>query len=139
MIIALPLTENDEFSPHYGGAAKARLYTVDRKCREILQETTVVPPEREPCGWAGWLGAQGVNVFLAGGMGTGAQHRMAAAGILVTVGVSAAPPRDLVRAWLDGRLVAGANACGDGHHGHGHHHDDCDHDHTGHSCHCDSH
>jgi predicted Fe-Mo cluster-binding NifX family protein len=70
-----------------------------------------------------------VKFFLAGGMGGGARQRMAAAGIEVLIGMPAADPAALVQAWLDGRLVPGANACeGEGsHHEHGHgyhHHDD---------------
>jgi predicted Fe-Mo cluster-binding NifX family protein len=126
MIIALPLTENDEFSLHFGGSAKVGLFEVDRARRTISRTAAVVPPEPEPCGWADWLGAQGVTLFLAGGMGGGARQRMAAAGIEVLVGMPAADPAALVQAWLDGKLVAGANACeGEGsHHGHGHHHHD---------------
>jgi predicted Fe-Mo cluster-binding NifX family protein len=129
MIIALPLTENDEFSLHFGGSAKVGLFEVDPARRMISRTTAVVPPEPEPCGWADWLGAQGVTLFLAGGMGGGARQRMAAAGIEVLVGMPAADPAALIQAWLDGKLVAGANACeGEGsHHGHGHghhHHDD---------------
>jgi predicted Fe-Mo cluster-binding NifX family protein len=137
MIIALPLTENDEFSPHFGGSAKAGLFEVDRARRRIVRTTAVVPPEPEPCGWPDWLSTQGVKLFLAGGMGRGAQQRMTAAGIEVLAGVPAAEPRELVQAWLDGRLVPGANACEGGHHDHGgHHHDDSDHHHDGGSCHC---
>ena len=144
MIIALPLTENDEFSPHFGAAAKASLYEVDPATRTIVRATTIVPPEAEPCSWAAWLSAQGVNYFLAGGMGQGAQQRMAAAGILTLVGVAAAAPATLVQAWLDGSLAAGANACEGGHHEHGehghhhHHHGEHGHEH-GHSCGCGSH
>jgi predicted Fe-Mo cluster-binding NifX family protein len=89
MKIALPLTENNEFSPHFGGSAKAGLFEVDRARRLIVRTTAVVPPEPEPCGWADWLGAQGVKVFLAGGMGRGA-------GIEVIVGVPAVKPATLV-------------------------------------------
>lgn len=139
MIIALPLTDTDEFSPHFGAAAKARLYEVAADSTAITHTTTVVPPEPEPCGWAAWLATQGVTHFLAGGMGQGAQQRMAEAGILVTVGVAAAAPDALARAFLDGSLVAGANACEDGHHGHGHgHHDEHEHHHD-HGCSCGSH
>jgi predicted Fe-Mo cluster-binding NifX family protein len=125
MIIALPLTENDAFSPHFGGSAKVGLFEVDAARRTISRTTVVVPPEAEPCSWADWLGAQGVKLFLAGGMGGGARQRMAAVGIDVLVGIPAAEPAALVQAWLDGKLVPGANACeGEGsHHGH-HHHDD---------------
>ncbi len=144
MIIALALTENDEFSPHFGAAAKAGLFEIDTTANRILRTATVVPPEPEPCGWAAWLGAQGVTHFLAGGMGQGAQQRMAAAGILVTVGVAPSNPAELVQAWLDGSLAAGANACEGGHHGHGHepghHHDHGEHGHHhGHGCGCAGH
>jgi predicted Fe-Mo cluster-binding NifX family protein len=126
MIIALPLTENDEFSLHFGGSAKVGLFEVDRARRTISRTTAVVPPKPEPCGWADWLGTQGVTLFLAGGMGGGARQRMAATGIEVLVGMPAADPAALVQAWLDGKLVPGTNACeGEGsHHGHGHHHHD---------------
>ncbi len=140
MIIAFPLTANDEFSPHFGAAAKAALYEIDPAARTILRTTTVVPPEPEPCGWAAWLGAQGVTHLLAGGMGRGAQQRMAEAGILVTVGVAPAAPAELVRAYLAGALAAGANACEGGHHepgGHGHHHHH--HGEHGHHCGCGAH
>jgi predicted Fe-Mo cluster-binding NifX family protein len=121
MIIALPLTENDEFSPHFGGSAKVGFFEVDRALRTISRTTAVVPPEPEPCGWADWLGAQGVTLFLASGIGRGARQRMAATGIEVLVGVPAAEPRALVQAWLDGQLVSGANACDGGDHGNQHH------------------
>ncbi len=135
MIIALPLTENDEFSPHFGGSAKVGLFEVDRASRTVSRMTTVVPPEAEPCGWAGWLGAQGVTLLLAGGMGGGARQRMAAAGIEVLVGMPAADPAALVQAWLDGRIAPGANACeGEGGH-HGHHHGESGHHHSG-TCGC---
>jgi len=145
MIIALPLTENDAFSSHFGGAAKAGLFEVDPVRRAIIRANAVIPPEPEPCGWPDWLGAQGVKLFLAGGMGGGARQRMAAAGIDVIVGVPAVAPVVLVQAWLDGKLVPGANACEGGHHGQGQGHDhghDCgehgEHQH-GDGCGCGSH
>lgn len=128
MIIALPLTENGEFSPHYGQSSRMALFEVDREGRRILRETRVTPPEPEPCGWADWLAEQGVDLLLAGGLGRGAQHRLAAAGIPVLAGVAAGSPRELALAWLEDRLTPGPNACdGHEHHGdepheHGHHH-----------------
>lgn len=142
MIIALPLTENDEFSPHFGAAAKAGLFEVDPVKRTIVHASAIVPPEAEPCSWAAWLGTQGVKYFLAGGMGQGAQQRMAAAGILTIVGVAAAAPATLVQAWLDGSLTPGTNGCEGGHHGHGHEHGEHGHHHHhgehehGHGCGC---
>lgn len=142
MIIALPLTERDTFSTHFGGSAKVGLFEVDPERRQVIGATADVPPIPEPCGWADWLGAQGVKVFLAGGMGAGAQERMRQAGIQVIVGVPPVAPIKLVGAWLDGTLAPGANACEGGHHGHGHDHDHPHehgaHDHEGHGC-CGSH
>lgn len=139
MIIALPLTETNEFSPHFGGATRAGLFTVDQAKRQITQTEMQVPPIPEPCGWADWLGAQGVKVLLAGGIGRGAQERMAAAGIDVVPGVPGGVPALLVQAWLDGTLKPGPNDCEGGHHAHGphhHHHHHGGHDHGTNGCGC---
>lgn len=122
MIIALPLTETNEFSSHFGAAARAGLFTVDAARHRITKTTSAVPPTLEPCGWADWLGAQGVKVLLAGGIGRGAQERMTAAGITVISGVPDGVPALLVQAWLEGGLKAGPNGCDGGHHAHGHPH-----------------
>lgn len=123
MIIALPLTETDQFSPHFGAAAKAGLFTVDVSRRRITEAKTVVPPAPEPCGWADWLGSRGVKVLLAGGIGHGARQRMNAAGIEVVPGVPAGVPTLLVQAWLNRELRPGPNACEGGPaDGHAHHH-----------------
>lgn len=117
MIIALPLTENDEFSPHFGAASKVGLFEVDPENRRIERATLVAPATPEPCSWAGWLAGQGVRLFLAGGMGRGAVAAMSQAGIEVVTGVPAGEPRSLVRAWLEAGLELGDNACEGGHHG----------------------
>ena len=116
MIIALPLTENNEFSSHFGAAAKAGLIEVNTETKTILRAWSEIPPVPEPCAWVDWLAAQGVSCFLAGGMGMGAQKRMAAVGISVIVGVPVASPQELVAAWLSGALTSGSNACSGGHH-----------------------
>lgn len=137
MNIAIPLASDGSFSLHYGGSAKVGLYQIDPAKRTILSATEIIPPDAEPCGWAAWLGSQKVNVILVGGMGRGAQLRMAELGIEVVPGLPSAEPRDLVQAWLEGRITAGANACEGGH---GDHHDHHDHEaghHHGHGhCNC---
>ena len=145
MLIALPLTENNEFSSHFGAAAKAGLFEVDPATRAIVRAIAVVPPDPEPCSWVTWLGAQGVKLFLAGGMGQGARQRMSAAGVMVVVGVPSAAPAAIVQAWLDSALVPGPNGCEGGQHGHGHnpgehghHHPHGEHEH-GHGCGCGTH
>lgn len=120
MKIAVPLADDGSFSLHYGGASKVALFEVDQPGRRILHVAEVQPPEPEPCGWAGWLAHEQVNVILAGGMGRGAQMRMAELGILVQAGMPAAEPRALVQAWLNGAAAAGDNLCEGGHHGRDH-------------------
>lgn len=133
MIVAIPLTETNEFSSHFGAAARVGLIHLEPETRTILKTWAAEPPDAEPCSWAPWLAALGVSTFFAGGMGTGAQERMKEQGITVIVGVPALTPQTLVNAWLDGSLTSGTNGCegGHGHHEHHHHH----HDH-GHACKC---
>jgi len=125
MNIAIPLADDGSFSLHYGGSAKVGLYEVDPGKRVILRAAEIIPPAAEPCEWAAWLGTQQVSAILVGGMGRGAQMRMAELGIEVVAGLPPAEPRALVQAWLDGRLTGGPNAC-EGHHDHhaGHPHGD---------------
>ncbi len=136
MNIAIPLAEDGSFSLHYGGSAKMGLYTVDPAKKTILSSTELNPPAAEPCEWAAWLGLQNISTILVGGMGRGAQLRMAELGITVIAGLPAAEPRDIVQAWIEGRIIAGANACEGGHHGHGDHHHHADHAHGDGHCHC---
>lgn len=133
MKIAIPLTAADEFSPHYGGSAKFTVVEIDPRERTVLRRVVVAPPESEPCSWPPLLRAAGVDLILVGGMGRGAQARMAEHGIEVIAGVPAASPDELLAACLAGRLAPGTNTC-DGrgesdHHGH-------DHPHQGGDCHC---
>ncbi len=134
MKIAIPLTASDEFSAHYGAAARFAVYDVDPVRRTVMTKAVVEPQESEPCAWPPLLQAAGVEVILAGGMGRGAQVRMAEHGLTVVAGVPAAAPDALVAAWLAGQLSAGANTC-DGS-GHGAHHHAGGHAHDEGSCHC---
>lgn len=132
MKIALPLTEQNEFSAHYGGASRVAIFEVDRATRRLLSQSVITPPSPEPCVWPAWLQAQGIQVVLVGGMGGGPRQRLAALGVDVVPGVPAGDPTELVQAYLQGRLQLGANACESGHgeHAHGHAHGS-DHAHDG--------
>lgn len=132
MKIALPLTAADEFSAHYGAAAKFTIFEVDPVRRVVLRRLTVRPGNSEPCSWPTLLRTAGVDLVLAGGMGIGARAHMAEFGLKVLVGVPAAAPDALVTAWMSGQLAAGANAC-DGSGSGRHHHREHEH---GDHCHC---
>jgi predicted Fe-Mo cluster-binding NifX family protein len=119
MKLALPLNASDEFSPHYGAAAKFAVFDVDPTYREVRRRLVVVPQASEPCQWPRYLRAAGVDLVLAGGMGQGARAHMAEHGVRVLTGVQAGAPDALIAAWLEGRLATGENACdgsGDHHH-----------------------
>ncbi|HUJ45074.1 MAG TPA: NifB/NifX family molybdenum-iron cluster-binding protein [Opitutaceae bacterium] len=121
MKIAIPLTDSDEFSSHYGASAKFEVFEVDPPRRAVRRRLIVAPAEAEPCAWPPLLQAVGVSLVFAGGMGSGARHRMAEHGIEVVAGIAPSAPEALVAAWLDGRLARGANTCDGREHGrHGH-------------------
>jgi ATP-binding protein involved in chromosome partitioning len=133
MKIAIPLTDAHEFSPHYGASAKFAVFDVDPPQRAIRRRMIVAPPGSEPCAWPPLLRAAGVDLVLAGGMGSGARHRMGEHGVEVITGVAPAAPEALVTAWLEDRLVWGDNTCDGSGHG-GHHH--AAHPHEDGPCHC---
>lgn len=108
MKIALPLTASDEFSSHYCAAAKFAVFDVDPTYREVRRQMMVVPGEPEPGQWPRFLHANGVELVLTGDMGQGARDHMAEQGVKVLTGVKPALPDQLVAAWLEGRLMAGA-------------------------------
>ncbi|MCF7688905.1 MAG: hypothetical protein K9M98_15310 [Cephaloticoccus sp.] len=132
MKLALPLTATNEFSVHYGAAAKFEVFEVDPEQRLVGRRLIVVPQASEPCGWPTLLRAAGVDLVLAGGMGAGARAHMEEHGLKVLFGVPMATPEDLINDWLSGQLEVGVNSCDGGGHGshiHG------EHNHTG-GCHC---
>jgi hypothetical protein len=63
--IAIPLTDTDEFSPHYGGSSKFAVVEVDPRHRAVRRRMIVVPPESEPCSRPPLLRAAGVNLPLS--------------------------------------------------------------------------
>ena len=107
MVIALPLTENETFSAHFGYASRAALFEVDPVRREISCSGVFTPPGLAPCDWAPWLRDLGVNRILASSIGAGAQARLAASGIEIVSGLEEASLEMLVQAWADGKLAVG--------------------------------
>ncbi len=132
MKLALPLTASDEFSVHYGAAAKFAVYDVDPPKQVVRRRLIVVPQDAEPCAWPTLLRAAGVDLVLVGGMGAGARAHMDEHGLKVLFGVPMASPESIIDDWMSESLEAGVNSC-DGE-GHGaHHHGESNH--AGH-CHC---
>lgn len=114
MKIAVPLV-GGRFSEHFGGAEAFGLYEVDEAGRTIASSSVAPAPPHERGAYPRWLRERGAGVILAGGMGPRAVQMFEQFGIRVVAGASGEDPEAVVRAFLDGCLVAGGSPCSGGH------------------------
>lgn len=110
MRFAIPVCEG-VLSMHFGHCEKFALVDVDPDLMAIIETTSIDPPPHQPGLLPGWLAGHGVNLVIAGGMGGRAQQLFAESGIKVIVGAPSAEPEQVVRDYLAGNLVTGANVC----------------------------
>ena len=96
---------------HFGHCEVFAVVTVDEQDKKIVGTEMLTPPAHEPGVLPRWLGEQGANVIVAGGMGQRAQQLFAQNGITVVVGVPGGTAEDVVTAYLSGTLQAGENIC----------------------------
>jgi len=108
--IALPLAEG-KLCMHFGHCQQFALIDADTQTRKILNKTLVTPPPHEPGLLPKWLGEQGVNQIIAGGMGEHARQLFAERGIAVVTGAPSEDPEKVVNDFLAGTLVTGENTC----------------------------
>ncbi len=106
--IAVP-TADGTLCQHFGHCE--RFVLVDVTGSEIQNRTEVTPPPHEPGLLPRWLADQGVRLVIAGGMGQRAITLFQERGIEVVTGAPAEDPYTLVRHYLKGTLVCGANVC----------------------------
>jgi predicted Fe-Mo cluster-binding NifX family protein len=110
MRIAIPMADG-RLAQHFGHCEKFALVDVDPVTKEITVSTEVEAPEHQPGLLPPWLKERGVNLIIAGGMGSRAHSLFQAASIEVLTGAPAESAAILVRQYLDGNLVTGENAC----------------------------
>jgi len=110
MRIAIPIAAG-RLAQHFGHCEKFALVDVNQETKETSAIDEVAAPEHQPGLLPQWLKDQGVNVIIAGGMGSRAQSLFRAASIEVLTGAPAEMPTTLVRQYLDGTLVTGKNLC----------------------------
>ncbi|MFW6159217.1 MAG: NifB/NifX family molybdenum-iron cluster-binding protein, partial [Planctomycetota bacterium] len=107
---AVPLV-GGTLSPHFGHCDEFALLDVDPSTKRIEAVRREKAPPHEPGALPAWLAERGVHTIIAGGMGRRAQGLFADKGIDVVIGAPQAPPEEIVRAHLNGRLETGANLC----------------------------
>ena len=110
MKIAIP-TANNLLCMHFGHCEKFIIADVDPVKMEILNKEEVVPPPHEPGVLPKWLHEKGVNVIIAGGMGSRAQQFFQQYGIKVVVGAPPMDPQIIILSYLKGDLATGGNVC----------------------------
>jgi len=109
MIIAVPMVQG-KLSLHFGHCESFRLFEVD-KDKVITKFEDKTPPPHEPGVLPKWLSDEKANVIITGGMGMHAQRLFSQYGVQVVVGAAADNPENIVKSWLAGDFVPGANPC----------------------------
>ncbi len=110
MRIAVPMADG-LLAMHFGHCERFALVDVDRATREIVTVSEVEAPAHQPGLLPPWLKERGVDVVIAGGMGSRAVSLFRQVGVEVLTGAPAAAPAKLARQYLDGTLAPGGNAC----------------------------
>ena len=110
MKIAIPVARG-QLCMHFGHCEQFAIIDVDDAERKVTGSTMLTPPPHEPGVLPRWLHSQGAGVIIAGGMGQHAQQIFAEHGMQVVVGVPADDPEALARAYVEGTLESGNNAC----------------------------
>ncbi len=110
MRIAIPVAQG-RLSPHFGHCEKFALVDVSPEEKKVMNQEEVESPTHQPGLLPQWLGEQGVNLIIAGGIGQRAVALFNQKGIEVVSGAPVETPPTLVAAFLDGSLQTGQNSC----------------------------
>jgi predicted Fe-Mo cluster-binding NifX family protein len=98
-------------SPHFGHCEQFALIDADENKKSILKKEMVAAPPHQPGLLPPWLAGQGVQVVIAGGMGSNAISLFQQNGINVLLGAPSGAPEKVVSDYLQGMLVTGDNRC----------------------------
>ena len=96
---------------HFGHCEQFALIDADDVKKEIVKMELVPAPAHQPGLLPEWLAEQGVNVAIAGGMGSRAQSLLQEKDIEVCLGVTESDPEMLVQSHLNGTLMQNDNIC----------------------------
>ncbi len=107
-IIAIPL-ENGKLCAHFGHCQSFEIIHVDNN--NITQIKEIIPPQHEPGLYPKWVAEFGTTDVIAGGMGQKAITLFNQQKINVFVGAPIKTSEELVRDFLDNKLMLNANYC----------------------------
>ncbi len=110
MKIAIPV-ENGKLCSHFGHCKSFAIIEADESSKKIIERTELPAPPHEPGSLPAWLAEQGVNLVIAGGLGSRAQNLLTRSGINVVIGAPSDTPEALVTAFLEEDLLSGPNIC----------------------------
>lgn len=110
MKIAIP-TNNGRLSAHFGHCEKFAIIEADVETKEVSGIEYLEPPVHEPGVLPSWLSENGVEIIIAGGMGTRAQQLFSQYKIRTLVGATDGTPKEIATDYLEKNLKTGDNAC----------------------------
>lgn len=110
MKIAIPLA-GGRLCMHFGHCEAFAFVEADEASKTVGAIETLDPPPHEPGVIPRWIAGQGATVALVGGMGPMARQILEGLGVKVVTGAPCGTPGELARAYLDGTLECGENAC----------------------------
>lgn len=109
MRIAIPTT-NGRLHPHFGHCSAFLLMDVAPD-RTIVAESEIAAPEHQPGLLPLWLKEHGVQLVIAGNMGSRARALFEENAIEVRTGAPADTPMQIIQQYLNGTLPTMENTC----------------------------
>lgn len=120
MKVAIPV-EGQQLSAHFGYCEGFNIYVIENN--KVASKEYLKSPEHQPGLLPRLLGQHGINVVIAGGMGSKAQELFKHNNIEVLTG-AAGDSDEIVEEFIKGNIVSSGEVCN-----HHDHHDDCGEDH----------
>jgi len=110
MKIAIPVA-GGKLCMHFGHCEQFVVFNIDQANKKIEGQEALTPPAHEPGVLPKWLSERGVNMVIAGGMGSRAVGLFQERNVDVITGAPAGSPESVVESFLNGTLITGTNTC----------------------------
>ena len=110
MRIAIPLSEG-RLCQHFGHCEEFLFVDAEPATKSVAARRVEKAPDHQPGLLPVWLKERGVNVVIAGGIGSRAVDLLTAASVQVLAGISASDPEVIVSTLLNGKLETGITGC----------------------------